>query len=144
MSETKSSRILISRTPSHGISNPSAVKPDALGCSSDGRAWKNLSVVRVRHEPGELAVPSLAAHTVVVQLTSAPLIITSIEGRRCDTVLRQEETAFIPARHAVVWRVPEASVCEVLHIHLHPSFVHRIAADGCDVGSDDWVFSPRI
>ena len=118
--------------------------PAAVVQSSRGRGWQNICVMRFRHQPGALAVPPLAAHAVIIQLSSAPLTADRIGKQHYDRCVRQGETAILPAGLSSEWNVSAGSASESLHIYLRPEFVRAAAIENWDACPEDLEIRPQV
>jgi AraC family transcriptional regulator len=129
--------------PGAPISDLSAVYPEAVLASSKDLGWQDIRVLHVRNQYGDMSVPPLENHCVIIQLEPSVYARTNINGQDFDNFLSPGEITIIPAGVASHWRWRDRKPHETLHIYLQPSFVQRVAKSS-DLNHDQMVIEPQI
>ena len=90
--------------------------------------WKTLQAVRYRESPasGELSLPPVSRHRLVLTIRPAERLEVRYEGVRLDRPPAAGSINVIPAGSSVLWR-REGSM-DALFVNLEPSLVARVAA----------------
>jgi AraC family transcriptional regulator len=107
-------------------SDLSLVYPEAVIASSQDLGWQNIRVLQVRHAFGDMDLPALANHCVIVHLDQSPQVSASINGCDFKGAAGWGEITIIPAGTASRWR--HSGPHDALHIYLDPLFVQKTAA----------------
>ena len=116
-----------SPTSTPAVSDLSRVYPEAVIASSQALGWQNIRVLHVRHTYGDMEIPPLENHCVIVHLDQSPRVSAHINGRDFNTSLGWGEITIIPAGVASEWRWRNPGAHDALHIYLHTSFVQKNA-----------------
>jgi AraC family transcriptional regulator len=120
----------VSRSYAHNdssLSDLSEVHPEAVLASSHNLGWQNVRVLHTRHASGDLEVPPLDHHCVIVHLDQSLNVSARFNGRDFNTSLSWGEITIIPAGTAAQWHWRNRDSHDALHIYLHPLFVQKIA-----------------
>jgi AraC family transcriptional regulator len=129
--------------PGAPISDLSAVYPEAVLASSKDLGWQNIRVLHVRNQNGDMSVPPLENHCVIVQLEPSVYARGNINGQDFDSFLSPGEITIIPAGVSSHWRWRDSRPHETLHIYLQPSFVQKVA-ESSDLNHDQMVIEPQV
>lgn len=129
--------------PGVSLSDLSAVYPEAVLASSKDLGWHDIRVLHVRNEYGDIDVPPLENHCVIVQLEPSVYVRAKINGQDFENFLSPGDIAIIPAGVASHWRWRDSRPHETLHIYLEPNFVHKVA-ESCDLNHDQMAIEPQI
>lgn len=112
------------------ISDPCEALPEQVRCSSKGRPWRGLAVWHQIGPPGDLYIPRVSAHTILVRRASP----TELVQRHGGTVQRRHwlpgEAIIVPSGVPTFWR--SASPRDNIHIDLDPAWLHRVTG-GADI-----------
>jgi AraC family transcriptional regulator len=108
-------------------SDLSLVYPEAVLASSQALGWQNIRVLQVRHASGDMDLPALENHCVMVHLDQSSRLSARINGQEFNTSLSWGEITIIPAGMASQWRWRHQDAHEALHLYLHPLFVQKTA-----------------
>ncbi len=125
------------------VSNLSQVYPEAVIASSQNLGWQNIRVLHMRHACGDMEVPPLDNHCVIVHLDQSLHVSASINGQDFNTSLSWGEITIIPAGTASSWRWRNLDAHDALHIYLHPLFVQKIARS-CDMNPEQIDIDPQL
>ena len=126
-----------------GASDLSRIYPEAVTASSQNLGWQNIRVLQVRHESGEMKVPPLDNHCVIVHLDQSLHVSANINGQDFNTSLSWGEITIIPAGTTSHWRLRTRDSHDALHIYLHPLFVQKTAR-ACDLNPGQLTIDPQL
>lgn len=129
--------------PGPSLSDLSTVYPEAVLASSKDLGWQDIRVLHVRNQYGDMDVPALENHCVIVQLEPSVYAKANIDGRDFYDFLSPGDISIIPAGVPSHWRWRDSTPHETLHIYLEPSFVQKIA-ESCDLNHDQMAIEPQI
>jgi len=110
----------------------STLYPETVIASSENLGWHSTRVLQVYHGYGDIEMPPLENHLLIVQLESSVQASLTIDGQEFEGVLRPGDVTIIPAGKAARWRWPGSPSQTTLHIYLQPQFVQK-TADTCDL-----------
>ena len=129
----------------HGVSlsDLSAVYPEAVLASSKDLGWQDIRVLHVRSEDGDMDLPPLDNHCVIVQLSASGYVTATINGQAFENFLSPGDVTIIPAGVSSRWRWADSGPHEMLHVYLEPSFVKK-TAETCDLNHDQMAIEPQI
>src|SRR5258708_4152806 len=84
----------------HGVSlsDLSVAYPEAVLASSRDLGWQDIRVLHVRSEDGDMDLPPLDNHCVIVQLSPSDYVTATINGQAFDNFLSRGDVPIIPAR----------------------------------------------
>ncbi len=125
------------------VSDLSAVYPESVVASSKDLGWQNIRVLHVRNEYGDIDLPPLDSHCVIVQLEPSVYVKANINGHTFDDFLTPGDIAIIPAGMPSRWRWRDSRGHETLHIYLEPNFVKRTAMS-CSLNHGELAIEPQI
>jgi AraC family transcriptional regulator len=121
----------------------SLVYPEAVIASSQDLGWQNIRVLQVRHAYGDMDLPPLENHCVMVHLDQSSHVSARINGCDFNAALGWGEITIIPAGTASRWRWRHHDSHDALHIYLHPLFVQKAAA-ACDLNHGQIAIDPQF
>jgi AraC family transcriptional regulator len=129
----------------HGgsLSDLSAVYPEAVLASSKDLGWQDIRVLLVRSEDGDMDVPPLDNHCVIVQLSSSGYVTAAVNGQTFENFLGPGDITIIPAGMSSRWSWADNGPHEMLHVYLEPNFVKK-TAQSCDLNHDQMAIGPQI
>jgi AraC family transcriptional regulator len=139
--QISNSRASIASTPR--LSDLSWVYPEAVIASSQHLGWQNIRVLQVRYAYGDIEVPPLDNHCVIVHLDQSLHVSASINGSDFNTSLSWGEITIIPAGTASQWRWRNRDSHDALHIYLNPLFVQK-TAQACDMNHGQIDIDPQL
>ena len=118
--------------------------PFTPSATSYGMGWKTLQAVRYRESParGELSLPPVSRHRLVLTIRPAERLEVRYEGVRLDRPPAAGSINVIPAGSSVLWR-REGSM-DALFVNLEPSLVARVAARADGRGVQTEVGGPLL
>lgn len=112
------------------IGDPCEALPEQVRSSSKGRPWRGLAVWHQIGPPGDLYIPRVSAHTILVRRASP----TELVQRHGGTVQRRHwlpgEAIIVPSGVPTFWR--SESPRDNIHIDLDPAWLHRVTG-GTDI-----------
>jgi hypothetical protein len=116
--------------------------PFTPSATSYGMGWKTLQAVRYRESPasGELSLPPVSRHRLVLTIRPAERLEVRYEGVRLDRPPAAGSINVIPAGSSVLWR-REGSM-DALFVNLEPSLVARVAAESFGFDTSRPVLPP--
>lgn len=126
-----------------GVSDLSRVHPEAVIASSQDLGWQNIRILQVHYAQGDIDVPPLDNHCVIVHLDQPLQVEASINGNHFNASLNWGEISIIPAGTASCWRMGNRDSHDALHIYLHPLFVQK-AARACDLSQGQVTIDPQL
>ncbi|HWO02150.1 MAG TPA: AraC family transcriptional regulator [Blastocatellia bacterium] len=129
--------------PGAPISDLSAVYPEAVLASSKDLGWQDIRVLHVRNQYGDMNVPPLENHCVIVQLEPSDYVTATINGQAFDNLLSLGDITIIPAGASSHWVWRDRRPHEALHIYLEPNFVQKIA-EANNLSHDQMSIEPQI
>lgn len=125
------------------VSDLSELYPEAVLASSKELGWQNVRVLQVRNQYGDVEIPPLENHCVIVQLEPSVYAAANINGQDFYNFLSPGDISIIPAGVSSHWRWRDSKPHETLHIYLEPNFVQR-TAESCDLNHDQMAIEPQI
>jgi len=125
------------------LSDLSKIYPEAILASSKDLGWQNIRVMHVRNESGDMDVPALENHCVIVKLEPSVHVTANINGYDFDGFLGPDDIAIIPAGMASNWHWSDGRSHEMLYIYLEPSFL-QTTAENCTLNYDQTMIEPQI
>jgi AraC family transcriptional regulator len=117
--------------------------PEAVAATSDAFAWRNLRLVHLRREPGELDASPSENHCLVVNLGSKSQIYADFDKRIFEGELRTGEVAIIPAGCSWNLQAANGRPCNVLLLYLRPRFVQS-AVEEFQISLHELPLTPEI
>ena len=111
--------------------------PDSVDMQSPGRTWDRVEAEYFRPASGEIFVPPLSSHLVVLHL-GPPVDRTQRlgDGREREKLVVGGDSVVVPAGLASEWRWEQGtSRADSLHVYLEPSLISE-AAEGVGVDPD--------
>jgi AraC family transcriptional regulator len=142
-SSVEMGRSLGSNDSRPGVSDLSRVHPEAVIASSQDLGWQNIRVLQVRYAYGDMEVPPLDNHCVIVHLDQSLRVSASINGNDFNTSINWGEITIIPAGTASQWRWRNRDSHDALHIYLHPLFVQK-TAQACGLNQGQIAIDPQL
>lgn len=129
----------------HGdsLSDLSALYPEAVLASSKDLGWQDIRVLHVRNEAGDMDLPPLDNHCVIVQLSPSGYVTATINGQAFDNFLSPGDVTIIPAGMSSRWSWADGRPHEMLHVYLEPNFVKK-TAETCNLNYDQMAIEPQI
>lgn len=120
-----------SATAAAVIGDPCEVLPEQVRSHSKGRPWRGLAVWHQVGPPGDLYIPRVSAHTILVRRASA----TELVQRHGATIQRRRwlpgEAIIVPSGVPTFWRSESAR--DNIHIDLDPAWLQRVVGGGAEV-----------
>ena len=111
--------------------------------SSKEHAWRGVEVMRGRLACGELVVPGLDSHTLVINLGQPFAIAARLDGRPHAGSMGTGEVKVVPAGMASTWQWAKETTLEVLHLSVPAAFTREVA-DGSDLNASSVEIVDRI
>lgn len=112
------------------IGDPCETLPEQVRSSSKGRPWRGLAVWHQVGPAGDLYIPRVNAHTILVRRASP----TELVQRQGGTVQRRRwlpgEAIIVPSGLPTFWR--SESPRDNIHIDLDPAWLQRVTG-GADI-----------
>jgi AraC family transcriptional regulator len=121
----------------------SVIYPETVIASSENLGWHNIRVLQVYHGYGDMDVPPLENHVLIVQLGSSSQVSLSIDEQNFEGALEPGDITIIPAGKRSQWRWSNSTSQNSLHIYLHPQFVQK-TAELCDLDYGQIVVEPHF
>jgi AraC family transcriptional regulator len=110
------------------ICDPCEALPEQVRCSSKGRPWRGLAVWHQVGPPGDLYIPRMNAHTILVRRAGP----TELVQRQGATIERRRwlpgEAIIVPSGVPTFWRSESAR--DNIHIDLDPAWLQRVVGGG--------------
>ena len=110
------------------IADPCQALPEQVKSSSKGRPWRGLAVWHQVGPAGDLYIPRMSAHTILVRRASP----TELVQRHGGTVQRRRwlpgEAIIVPSGVPTFWR--SESPRDNIHIDLDPAWLQRVVGGG--------------
>ncbi|HUN91592.1 MAG TPA: AraC family transcriptional regulator [Burkholderiaceae bacterium] len=107
------------------IADPCDALPEQVRSSSKGRPWRGLAVWHQVGPPGDLYIPRVNTHTILVRRVSSTVLVQ----RQGATIRRRHwqpgEAIIVPSGVPTFWRSESAR--DNIHIDLDPSWLQRVA-----------------
>jgi AraC family transcriptional regulator len=125
------------------LSDLSMVHPETVVASSQDLGWHNIRVLQVCHSYGDMDVPPLENHCMIVQLEPSLHVSASIGGHDFDGSLSWGDIAIIPAGAHSRWRWHNSNSHDALHIYLHPLFLQK-TTEMCDLNQAEIAIGPQL
>lgn len=117
-----------SATASAAFCDPCEALPDQVRSHSKGRPWRGLAVWHQIGPPGDLYIPRISAHTILVRRAGP----TELVQRHGATVQRRRwlpgEAIVVPSGVPTFWR--SESPRDNIHIDLDPAWLQRVVGGG--------------
>lgn len=117
-----------SATAAAAICDPLEALPEQVRSHSRGRPWRGLAVWHQVGPPGDLYIPRVSAHTILVRRASP----TELVQRQGPTVQRRRwlpgEAIIVPSGVPTFWRSEAAR--DNIHIDLDPVWLQRVVGGG--------------
>ncbi len=117
-----------SATAAAEIGDPCEALPQQVRSHSRGRPWRGLAVWHQVGPPGDLYIPRVNAHTILVRRASA----TELVQRQGATIQHRHwqpgEAIIIPSGVPTFWR--SGSARDNIHIDLDPAWLQRVDGGG--------------
>lgn len=108
--------------------DPCDALPDQVRSHSRGRPWRGLAVWHQVGPPGDLYIPRISAHTILVRRAGP----TELVQRHGGTVQRRHwlpgEAIIVPSGVPTFWR--SESPRDNIHIDLDPAWLQRVVGGG--------------
>jgi AraC family transcriptional regulator len=119
---------LWSATAAAAIGDPCEALPEQVFSSSRGRPWRGLAVWHQVGPPGDLYIPRVSAHTVLVRRAGP----TDLVQRQGPTILRRRwlpgEAIIVPSGVPTFWH--SESSRDNIHVDLDPAWLQRMVGNG--------------
>ena len=129
--------------PGASLSDLSELYPEAVLASSKDLGWQDIRVLHVCNQDGDMDVPPLQNHCVIVQLEPSVYATANINGQDFYDFLSPGDISIIPAGVPSHWRWRDSRPHETLHLYLEPNFVQE-TAESCDLNHDQIAIEPQI
>ena len=118
-----------------GPPNVARALPGSSATANRGQAWNGVEAARFVPACGEISVPPLSNHLVVLHLGRPVEVAQRIDGRCRERLVVRGDSAVVPAGSASEWRWEKGGGAESLHLYLGPALV-REAAEGAGLDPD--------
>src|SRR5260221_9498108 len=109
------------------------VPPEHIVLSSSGRGWHGLDVAEIIHPLDDFALPALARHILVINLSPPSTIQERLAGRQGH--LGTGNVVILPAGAPTTWHLERETEVRHLHLYLSPTLIQQIATSA-DIDSD--------
>jgi AraC family transcriptional regulator len=117
-----------SATAAAAFCDPCEALPEQVRSHSKGRPWRGLAVWHQVGPPGDLYIPRISAHTILVRRAGP----TELVQRHGSTVQRRRwlpgEAIIVPSGVPTFWR--SESPRDNIHIDLDPAWLQRVVGGG--------------
>lgn len=117
-----------SATAAAAFCDPCEALPEQVRSHSKGRPWRGLAVWHQVGPPGDLYIPRISAHTILVRRAGP----TELVQRHGGTVQRRRwlpgEAIIVPSGVPTFWR--SESPRDNIHIDLDPAWLQRVVGGG--------------
>lgn len=117
-----------SATAAAAVCDPCEALPEQVRSHSRGRPWRGLAVWHQVGPPGDLYIPRISAHTILVRRAGP----TELVQRHGGTVQRRRwlpgEAIIVPSGVPTFWR--SDSPRDNIHIDLDPAWLQRVVGGG--------------
>ncbi len=117
-----------SATAAAAFCDPCDALPEQVRSHSRGRPWRGLAVWHQVGPPGDLYIPRISAHTILVRRAGP----TELVQRHGGTVQRRHwlpgEAIIVPSGVPTFWR--SESPRDNIHIDLDPAWLQRVVGGG--------------
>ena len=111
------------------VTDLSVLYPQSVLKSSDAIGWQNVRAIHFRHSSGEVMIPALDDHCMVLNL-GTPFFTNVHPGtRRFEGQIRSGEVAIIPAGSSWCCRSVGSDLPTMLLLYLRPLFVCSAARE---------------
>jgi AraC family transcriptional regulator len=115
-------------TTAAAFCDPCEALPEQVRSNSRGRPWRGLAVWHQVGPPGDLYIPRISAHTILVRRAGP----TELVQRHGGTVQRRlwlpGEAIIVPSGVPTFWR--SESPRDNIHIDLDPAWLQRVVGGG--------------
>ena len=102
------------RLRNNPVSDLSAVYPESVIASSKDLGWQNIRILHVRNESGDLDMPGVDNHCIMVQLGRPVYVTAKINGQHFEDILNPGDITIIPAGIASRWNCSDTEPVEML------------------------------
>ena len=116
--------------------------------SSSGKGWHGLDVAEIIHPLDDFALPALARHILVINLSPPSIIHERLAGRQGH--LETGNLVILPAGAPTTWHLEREGEVRHLHLYLSPTLIQEIATEA-DISPDTvefvetlGIFDPQI
>src|SRR5258706_10436495 len=124
------------------------VPPEQIVQSSSGKGWHGLDVAEIIHPLDDFALPALARHILVINLSPPSTIQERLAGRQGH--LGTGNLVILPAGAPTTWHLSREGGLRQLHLYLSPTLLQQIATSA-DIDPDTiefvgtlGMFAPQI
>src|SRR6266567_8074742 len=133
----------VEQTPFEEITHETMfdVPPEHIVLSSSGRGWHGLDVAEIIHPLDDFALPALARHILVINLSPPSTIQERLAGRQGQ--LGTGNLVILPAGAPTNWHVEREGEVRHLHLYLSPTLVQEIATEA-DINPDTIEFAQTL
>ena len=97
------------------------VPPEHIVLSSSGRGWHGLDVAEIIHPLDDFALPALARHILVINLSPFSIIQERLAGRQGH--LGTGNVVILPAGAPTNWHLEREAEVRYLYLYLSPTFI---------------------
>lgn len=116
--------------------------PESILATSDPLSWRDVRVVRLRHDSEEMFAPASDNHCLVLNTGAQLRLDAAHNRRRFEGVVRAGEVAVIPAGSDWSCRPQGGHACNLLLLYLRPNFVRQVVRES-DLG-DETELLPQV
>lgn len=106
------------------IGDPCEALPEQVRCSSKGRPWHGLAVWHQVGPPGDLYIPRVSAHTILVRRATPTELVQRHGGAVQRSHWLPGEAIIVPSGVPTFWR--SESPRDNIHIDLDPAWLFRV------------------
>src|SRR5437773_5505653 len=117
------------------------VQPEHIVLSSSGRGWHGLDVAEIIHPLDDFALPALARHILVINLSPPSTIQERLAGRQGH--LGTGNVVILPAGAPTAWHLEREAEVRHLHLYLSPTLIQEIAT-AADIDPDTIEFAQTL
>ena len=117
------------------------VPPEHIVLSSSGRGWHGLDVAEIIHPLDDFALPALARHILVINLSPPSTIQERLAGRQGH--LGTGNVVILPAGAPTTWHLEREGEVRHLHLYLSPTLIQEIAT-AADIDPDTIEFAQTL
>ncbi len=143
-------RQAVEQTPFEEITQKTMfdVPPEHIVLSSSGRGWHGLDVAEIIHPLDDFALPALARHILVINLSPPSTIQERLAGRQGH--LGTGNVVILPAGAPTTWHLEREAEVRHLHLYLSPTLIQEIATaanidpDTIEFAQTLGLFDPQI
>jgi len=105
------------------------VMTDAIVVSSEDRNWRGIEVTQAQLTSGELIVPGLDSHTIVVNIGIPFDLVGRYDGKTRKARIGAGGLKIVPASLPSVWQWQQGTPLNVLHLSVFSNFAAEIATE---------------